>query len=93
MPELQKEIISTKSPPEDVGSDIYNPLIMESLKRKYVGVRNEYLSEQISAMLEHNVTVKGGVEKLALCPCCSYRILKDRGRICPSVFGRIVGMI
>ncbi len=83
--DLQNEIISTEYPPENVMDKRYDPLIMEALKHRYIGVRNDYISEQLSALLGDNIIVEGETEDLHACPCCTYKTLSMRGHyfICP----------
>ena len=70
---------------DDPGNEVFDPVIVDALRLKYVGTKNEYLSEQIRAIGLGNVTVDGTPEMLAVCPCCRFRTLAERGEydICP----------
>ncbi|SFF40154.1 Cysteine-rich CPCC [Paenibacillus algorifonticola] len=89
LPDLLKhEILNSDEPPEYVMDDKYNVLIIEALKVKYIGVRNEFLSKRISELLNASHLVEGVQEKLLTCPCCEYQTLLKKGEydICPVCF-------
>ncbi len=77
---LQCEILSSDGPVNDVMSSNYEPLLIEALKYKYIGVKNEYISKIVSKILQQNTEVKGVIENLWPCPCCGYKTLKERGQ-------------
>ncbi|GFP78432.1 CPCC family cysteine-rich protein [Clostridium fungisolvens] len=85
---LQTELLEYDEPCFDVMETRYNPLLIEALKQKFVGVKNEYLSMRLSVILRENVVVEGQPESLSVCPCCQYKTLKERGQytICPVCF-------
>ncbi|MFD1395619.1 CPCC family cysteine-rich protein [Kroppenstedtia eburnea] len=85
---LQEEILHNNGPVADVMSPRYDPLLMEALKKEYVGVKNAYLSEQVSRILGEEIVVEGQEDRLFACPCCMYRTLTERGQydICPVCF-------
>ncbi|WP_083682276.1 CPCC family cysteine-rich protein [Paenibacillus sp. FSL A5-0031] len=89
LPDLLKyEILNSEEPPEYVMDDRYNSLIIEALKVKYIGVRNEFLSKKISEILYTSHVVEGVQEELITCPCCEYKTLPQKGEydICPVCF-------
>lgn len=85
---MKQEILQTDEPVADVMSKRYDPLLMEVLKCEYVGVKNDYLSEQVSKILGEEILVEGEEERLFACPCCMYQTLTERGQfeICPVCF-------
>lgn len=85
---LQEEILQTDGPVADVMSPRYDLLLMEALKKEYVGVKNDYLSERVSRILGEEIVVEGQEDKLLACPCCMYRTLTERGQyfICRVCF-------
>lgn len=85
---LQQELLNSDEPARDAMDSRYDPLLIEALKNEFVGIKNEYLSEQISKILGEKIVVEGQIEKLLACPCCQYLTLKERGQyyICPVCF-------
>ncbi|MGG4143836.1 CPCC family cysteine-rich protein [Paenibacillus algorifonticola] len=85
---LKREILNSDEPPEYVMDDKYNVLIIEALKVKYIGVRNEFLSKRISELLNASHLVEGVQEELITCPCCEYKTLPKKGEyyICRVCF-------
>jgi hypothetical protein len=73
---------------EDVNDSKYNKLVIEWLVEKYKGVRNEFLSSEISSVLSDSISVSGEQEELFCCPCCNYKTLEERGQyeICRVCF-------
>jgi hypothetical protein len=87
LPELLKAKIARGDESDDPMSSFYDPLLEVALRRLYAGVVNSYLTSQV-AMLGHHEAVDGDVEVLAMCPCCGYRTLRERGayEICRVCF-------
>ncbi|PTM54780.1 CPCC family cysteine-rich protein [Desmospora activa] len=85
---LKQEILSSDEPMRDVMDERYNPLLIEALKHTFVGVKNEYLSNQITQIQRNDITVDGEEEKLMACPCFEYENLSERDQyeICPVCF-------
>ncbi|SDW89960.1 Cysteine-rich CPCC [Marininema mesophilum] len=85
---LQKEIVEESGPLYDPLNKKYDPLILEGLKNKFIGVKNAYLSKRVSNIEDREIIVTGEEEKLFACPCCRYRTIEDRGHyeICPVCF-------
>jgi ribosomal protein L37AE/L43A len=84
---LQKELLEYDEP-NDVMNSKYNSLILNYLKHKYIGVRNEYLSKKVSELQRQVINVEGNQEKLFICPCCGYLTLEERNQyyICKVCF-------
>ena len=84
--ELQMSMKESEDPIED--SPLLDTLVLLDLRARYVGVKNEYLEEQLEAICLHDTNVEGEPEILFACPCCLYRTLKARGQyyICPVCF-------
>jgi hypothetical protein len=85
---LQNEIINTEVPPENVMDKKYTPLLIEALRLRYIGVRNEYLSKKVSEILNSHIDVNGSQEELHPCPCCYHKTLCSVGEyeICPVCY-------
>ncbi|MEW9702677.1 CPCC family cysteine-rich protein [Paenibacillus sp. SI8] len=77
--DLQNEILGSEEPVHDAMSARYEPLINEALKKKFLGVRNEYLATAVSKILKRDCNVEGLQEELLPCPCCQYKTLTSRG--------------
>lgn len=45
---LQSEILNYDEPQKDVMDEVYSALLLVALRKKYLGVRNEYLSKRVS---------------------------------------------
>lgn len=86
--ELQQELLVTDEPLDDIDEKKYDSLLLVALKSKYFGVRNDYLSNQVSSLVSTNIKVDGEQESLLSCPCCYYQTLKERGQylICSVCF-------
>ena len=82
---LQSEIFNNDEPQKDIMDEVYSALLFVALRKKYKGVRNEYLSKRVSAILGSNHEVEGLLEKLYSCPCCEFKTLPRKGEydICP----------
>ena len=94
--ELWKEI-DDEIEPTDFSSERYTPLIVMSIILEYCGVNNEYISTELSSLLEEQVIVEGLVENMYPCPCCGYlslpEELDDRAYdICPVCFWEYDGI-
>lgn len=74
--------------PPDPENALYDPLILNSLIFKYIGVKNEYLTHQMDTIGYHNLYIEGEKEALYPCPCCGYETLSLYGEyeICPVCF-------
>ncbi|MCE3202031.1 CPCC family cysteine-rich protein [Paenibacillus sonchi] len=85
---LQSEILQFDEPQNDVMDENYSALLLVALSKKYLGVRNEYLSKRVSAILDSNQEVEGLPEELYSCPCCEFKTLATKGEydICPVCF-------
>lgn len=85
---LQTEILQYDEPQKDAMDVVYNALLFEALRKKYLGVKNEYLSRKVSVILQFNQEVEGLQEELYSCPCCEYKTLPTKGEyfICPVCF-------
>lgn len=85
---LRREMIDEETPISDVMDKKYNVLIIEALKYKYCGVKNSYLSEKLTQLINKKEEVKGTEETLFECPCCGYLTLEERGQyyICPVCY-------
>lgn len=85
---LQTEILQYDEPQKDAMDVVYNSLLFEALRKKYLGVKNEYLSRKVSAKLQFNQEVEGLQEELYSCPCCEFKTLPTKGEyfICPVCF-------
>ncbi|WP_101808843.1 CPCC family cysteine-rich protein [Paenibacillus pasadenensis] len=85
---LQSEILNYDEPQKDVMDEVYSALLLVALRKKYLGVRNEYLSKRVSAILDSNQEVEGLQEELYSCPCCEFKTLSTKGEydICPVCF-------
>jgi hypothetical protein len=85
---LQSEILRFDEPQKDAMDDVYNALLLVALRKKYLGVRNEYLSKRVSVILHSNYEVEGLQEELYSCPCCEFKTLPTKGEydICPVCF-------
>jgi len=72
----------------DIKDKKYDPLMIEALKYEFVGIKTEYIANQISYQLGKEIQVQGKEEYLFPCPCCSYRTLKSHGEydICPICY-------
>lgn len=85
---LQLEILNYDEPQKDIMDEVYSALLLVALRKKYHGVRNEYLSKRVSAILGSNQEVEGLQEELYSCPCCEFKTLPTKGEydICPVCF-------
>ncbi len=85
---LQSEILQFDEPQRDAMDETYNALLFVALRKKYLGVRNEYLSKRVSVILHSKQEVEGIQEKLFSCPCCGFKTLSTKGEyeICPVCF-------
>lgn len=86
--ELQQEITSEGQPTTHIMDKKYNPLLIEAIATEFIGVKNSYLSENVSLILNETVLVEGESEILVPCPCCQYQTLEERGQyyICTVYF-------
>ncbi|OKP73899.1 hypothetical protein A3842_21400 [Paenibacillus sp. P3E] len=85
---LQSEILGFDEPQLDAMNEVYNALISVALRKKYLGVRNEYISKSVSEILQSFHEVEGSQEELYSCPCCEFKTLPTKGEydICPVCF-------
>ncbi|MCM2997180.1 hypothetical protein M3647_06830 [Paenibacillus cellulositrophicus] len=85
---LQSEILNYDEPQKDIMHEVYSALLLVALRKKYHGVRNEYLSKRVSAILGSNREVEGLQEELYSCPSCEFKTLPTKGEydICPVCF-------
>ncbi|MDQ6423593.1 CPCC family cysteine-rich protein [Paenibacillus sp. LHD-117] len=85
---LQSEILQYDEPQKDAMDEVYNALLFEALRKKYLGVKNEYLSRKVSVILQFNQEVEGLQEELYSCQCCEFKTLPTKGEyfICPVCF-------
>lgn len=85
---LRTEILRFDEPQRDAKDESYNTLIFVALSKKYLGVRNEYLSKRVSEILHSNYEVEGLVDELFTCPCCEFKTLQTKGEydICPVCY-------
>lgn len=85
---LQSEILNYDEPQKDIMDKGYSALLLVALRKKYLGVRNDYLSKRVSAILDSNQEVEGLQEELYSCPCCEFKTLSTKGEydICPVCF-------
>lgn len=86
--ELQKEIGNEEEPTTDIMDKKYDALLIEAIASQFVGVKNSYLAEKVSQILNKKTVVEGEQETLFACPCCQYQTLEERGQynICPVCF-------
>lgn len=86
--DLQSEIINNDEPQKDIMDEVYSALLLVALRKNYIGVRNEYLSKKVSAILGFNYEIEGLIEELYCCPCCKFKTLPRKGEydICPVCF-------
>ena len=87
LPEILRTELKQNDEPEGTRKPHYDALLRIGLRRRFVGVRNEYLVCRISE-LGHSASVEGNVEWLESCPCCGFRTLGERGgyEICRVCF-------
>ncbi|WP_036669020.1 CPCC family cysteine-rich protein [Paenibacillus sp. HW567] len=85
---LQSEMLQFDEPQRDAMDEVYNALLFVALRKKYLGVRNEYLSKIVSVILQVNQEVEGLQEELYSCPCCEFKTLPTKGEyyICPVCY-------
>jgi hypothetical protein len=85
---LQTEILQFDEPQKDTMDEVYSALLLVALRKKYLGVRNEYLSKRVSAILDSNQEVEGLQEELYSCPCCEFKTLSTKGEydVCSVCF-------
>lgn len=85
---LQSEILQFNEPQRDTIDEVYNSLLFVALRKKYLGVRNEYLSKRVSEIMHSDQEVEGLQEQLHSCPCCEFKTLPTKGEydICPVCF-------
>lgn len=85
---LQSEMLHFDEPQKDKLDEVYNSLLFVALRKKYLGVRNEYLSKRLSEILNSIQVVEGSLEELYSCPCCEFKTLARQGEydICPVCF-------
>ncbi|MFC6100882.1 CPCC family cysteine-rich protein [Olivibacter domesticus] len=57
----------------------YNTYILSYYHEVNLGVRNEYLVEEIVKIIGVQVQIVGREEELNGCPCCGFKTLKTRG--------------
>ncbi|MFE4709569.1 CPCC family cysteine-rich protein [Paenibacillus sp. NPDC056722] len=76
---LKSEILHFDEPQRDAMDEVYNVLLFVALRKKYLGVRNEYLSKRVSVLLHSNQEVEGVQEELYSCPCCEFKTLPIKG--------------
>ncbi|WP_322908151.1 CPCC family cysteine-rich protein [Paenibacillus sp. SGZ-1009] len=89
LPEILKsEILNCDEPQKDIADKGYSALLLVALRKKYIGVRNDYLSKNVSAILNSSQVVEGIEEELYSCPCCKFKTLSTKGEydICPVCF-------
>jgi hypothetical protein len=70
---------------DDPANEVFDTVISDALRLKYVGANNEYISKHLRLLDLGEASVTGSPESLAPCPCCQYRTLSQRGQydICP----------
>jgi len=87
LPETLKMELASADGPDDPMASRYEPLLQIALRRSFVGVVNSFLERRVRE-LGHETRVEGAVEQLAVCPCCGYRSLRERGgyEICRVCF-------
>lgn len=71
--ELQSKL-QTNEPPTNAADRLYDPIIMLALRDQWRGVINDYITIDLNR-IGKDVLVKGEVEFLHPCPCCSYNTL------------------
>lgn len=89
LPELlRKEMQTRDEPSADAMADKYLPLLEMAHAASLVGVTNAWLSMRVTRILSRQTVVEGDVEPMSACPCCRYRVLRQRGDydICPVRF-------
>ena len=64
---------------EDAAMQRYDPLILLAIEDELVGVRNEYLQQQLAQFKIVVDKIEGEPEKLERCPCCDYLTLTYLG--------------
>lgn len=69
---LRKEMIESDEPITDAMGKKYDPLIMEALKHKFIGVKNAYISKKMLSIFGMNVEICGE-EMMLPCLCCGYK--------------------
>ncbi len=78
----------THTPPDDLrpGNPIYRPVLLDRLREKFIGAKNEYLAHYLRDEMNETVDAVIGEEPdLLACPVCNYKTFTERGtwRICP----------
>src|SRR5262245_25636824 len=53
-------------------------LLRHRLAGSFIGVQNSYLIEEVSKLIQDQVTVTDGPENLFACRCCHYQTLQQR---------------
>lgn len=87
LPDVLQAELARSAGPDDVRKPHYDALLRIALRRKYLGVKNEYLSSRLNA-LGRAGPVEGPVERLEPCPCCGFRTLEEQGayEVCKVCF-------
>lgn len=90
IPELGDELyeeVKSEEGPGDPDQRRYDPLVLQALRTRWLGVANAYLSEKLRE-LGHEHRIDEPDPELLACPCCSYKTLARRGDydICPVCF-------
>ena len=85
LPESLRAEMRRRDAPDDPHGGRYDDLLRVALRRRFVGVRNEYLAKRLASLGHDIEAVEGDVEALCTCPCCDFRTLSTRGgyEICP----------
>ena len=78
LPESLRTELKRSDEPDGTRKPHYDALLRVALRRIFVGVRNEYLSNRILD-LGYSAPVEGEIEVLEICPCCGFRTLTERG--------------
>lgn len=88
LPELLRAEMKRGEEPDGTRKPHYDSLLRVALRHRFVGVRNEYLSNRLLSLGQPSTMVQGDVEPLEQCPCCGFRTLTERGgyEICRVCF-------
>ncbi len=78
----------THTPPENLhpGNPIYRPVLIDRMRRRFIGAKNEYLAQYLREKMGMPVeSVVGDEPNLLACPVCGYKTFTERGtwHICP----------
>ena len=63
----------------DAASAVYNEEVVAYYNENNIGIRNDFLSQEILDITGIKVLVEGLEEELYKCPCCGFKTLKTKG--------------